>query len=80
MIDYNFFYKYSVRSIVIVKYIKIYNSFQVPFIFKLVYFFIISRIEDLDDVQIYNYSFLLKYFFGRNAFLTRIKSFFRLGI
>lgn len=77
-IDYNFFYKQVARGILINK-LNVDNIYNVPSINKINFFFILSKIEDLDDVQIYNYLYLFKYFFGKSAFLTKIKSFFNLG-
>lgn len=80
VIDFNFFYKYSVRSLIINKCFWINNSMALSIISKSVYFFILSRLEDLDDVQSYNFGYLFKYFFGRSVFVTRVKSFFNLGV
>lgn len=79
LVDFNFFYKYSVRQILLHKLVVLQNRFCIPQISKLVYFFNLTKIEDLDDVQIYNYIYLFKYFFGKRAYLTRIKSFFNVG-
>jgi hypothetical protein len=79
-IDFNFFYKYSVRSLVMAKYSRIDNIFSIPVISKVVYFFILSRLEDVDDIQSYNFGYLFKYFFGRMAFVSRVKSFFNPGV
>lgn len=78
-IEYNFFYKQVIRHILIQKLNICININNVPCINKMMFFFILSKIEDLDDVQIYNYLYLFKYFFGKSAFLTKIKSFFNLG-
>jgi len=74
-----FFYKYSLRYILLNKFNYLLNTYEFPNINKLVYSFSLSRIDDLDDVQIYNYLYLFKYFFGRRAFLTKQKSFFNIG-
>lgn len=47
---------------------------------KLSFSFSLSKLEDIDDVQVYNYIYLFKFFFGRRAFLTKLKSFFNLGV
>ena len=78
MIDFSFFYKYSIRQILINK-IYIDNTYSLPNIKKIILFFSLVNIEDRDIVQIYNYVYLFRFFFGRNAFLTRYKSFFNLG-
>ena len=77
--DYNFFYKYVVRSILFNKLNNITNSYSIPYINKLVLFFSISKIEDIDHVRGYNYAYLFKFFFGKRVFLTRKRSFFNLG-
>jgi len=79
-IDYSFFYKNSVRSLLLFKYVKLINSYGIPKISKFNYSFLISNILDTDDIQIYNYIYLFKYFFGYNCFLTRIKSTYYLGV
>ena len=78
-VDYNFFYKQIVRNILMNKLNIVTNQYNIPQIEKLTYFFILSRIVDVDDAQIYNYVYLFKYFFGKTAYLTKIKSFFILG-
>jgi hypothetical protein len=77
-IDYTFFYKNSVRSLVIHKaYLK--NTLSISVISKLIFIFPLNRIEDTDDVQIYNYLYLFRFFFGRRAFLTKFRSYYSLG-
>jgi len=77
-IDYGFYYKNSVRSLVIHKaYVK--NTLSISVISKLIFIFPLNRIEDTDDVQIYNYLYLFRFFFGRRAFLTKFRSYFSLG-
>jgi hypothetical protein len=55
------------------------NIYTIPSINKLVFFFSLKKLEDLDSPEIYNYLYLFKYFFGRSAFLTKNKSYFVLG-
>jgi len=80
ILDYNFFYKEIIRMVLINKFfvMKLNNSL-VGDIYKLLFFFCLTKLEDIYAVEIYNYFYLFKYFFGRRAFLTRIKSFFHLG-
>lgn len=54
-------------------------TFQIPTILKLSLFFNLIKLEDIDEVQIYNYLYLFKYFFGKRAYLSRVKSFFNVG-
>jgi len=79
MVDYVFFYKLTVRSIMIYKFKSIINTHAIPFISKLVLFFSLVNIEDLHMVQGYNYAYLFRFFLGRKTYLSRQKSFFILG-
>lgn len=78
-VDYFFFYKYILRNILLLKLFSITNTYAIPLFKKLLLFFSLTNIADVDDVQIYNYLYLFKYFFGRRAFLTRRSSLFSLG-
>jgi len=80
MKDYNSFYKYTIRNIIIHKYGQFTNSYQIPSINKIIYTFRLYKLEDLDDIQIYNYLYYFKFFFGGQGYLTKYKSFFNLGI
>jgi len=77
-VDYGFFYKNSVRLLSMHKSYLI-NTFNIPFISKLMFIFSLNRIEDRDDVQGYNYLYLFRFFFGRKGFLTKYRSYFSLG-
>lgn len=55
------------------------NSYALPQIVKLQFYFVLRQLEDVDEVQIYNYFYVFKYFFGVSAFLTKTNSFFNLG-
>lgn len=79
MVDYVFFYKLTVRSLMIYKFKSIINTHSVPLISKLVLFFSLINIEDLHMVQGYNYAYLFRFFLGRKTYLSRQKSFFNLG-
>ena len=81
-LDYYFTYKNSVKFLTLLKLNPkncdaIYSS---PFISKLNFFFSLSKITDKDNVAIYNYFYLFKFFFGKNAFLSKYKSHFNLGV
>jgi len=78
-LDYKFFYVNSARRIILNKSNKLNNIYQLPEIKKIILFFPITKIEDIDSIQIYNYIYLFKFFFGRRAFVSKIKSFFNLG-
>lgn len=78
-VDFNFFYKNSIRSLLLYKLNNIDNTYSLPSIDKLLLFFPLTKIEDVDHVQGYNYAYLFRFFFGKRAFFTREKSFFNLG-
>lgn len=80
LFDYFFFYKYLVRFISIYKFNIIKNTYQLMAIKKLILYFAILNIEDIDDVQGYNYLYLFKFFFGSGAYLTKLYSTFNLGV
>lgn len=77
--DYNFFYRYSVRTLSISKYSNIQNYLSMPFISKILSTFPLKHLEDVDEVQVYNYLYLFKFFLGRRASPTRSKSLYNLG-
>jgi len=74
VIDAYFFYLQVTRQLLMNK-----LFFQIPTILQLSLFFNLIKLEDLDEVQIYNYLYLFKYFFGKRAYLSRVKSFFNVG-
>ena len=74
------FYRSVTRNILIKKNIDILNCYDITSISKILYSFSLYKIEDLDEVQIYNYIYFFKFFFGRRGFLTKYKSFFNLGL
>lgn len=78
-VDFKFFYKNVVRFILLNKLNNLTNTYSIPLINKLLLFFPLIKIEDIDHVQSYNYVYLFKFFFGKKAFFTRQKSFFNLG-
>lgn len=53
MVDYKFFYKFTVRSLMIFKFKKIQNTYAIPIISKLVLFFSLVNIDDVHMVQGY---------------------------
>ena len=60
--DYYFFYKYSLRFILFNKLNNISNIFVIPVINKLLFFFSINKLEDLDEVQGYIIYIYLNFF------------------
>lgn len=80
-LDYFFTYKYSLRFLIILKLSNFYNknTYNLPFLSKLSFFFSLSKSEDKDNISFYNYFYLFKFFFGKNAFLSKYRSFYNLG-
>lgn len=78
LIDNFFNYKYVVRFILLNK-ILIKNTYHMPGFKKLKYFFNLAKLDDINDVQLYNYFYLIKFFFGRNSFFSKVKKFYLLG-
>lgn len=78
LVDPFFNYKYVIRFILLNK-IRFNNTLDLPKFKKLNLSFNLSKIEDLNDIQLYNYFYLIKFFFGRNSFFSKIKKFYLLG-
>jgi len=55
------------------------NTTVVPRVEKICYTFRLRKLEDLDDVQLYNYMYMLKFFWGTRGTMVPYKSFFSLG-
>lgn len=79
VLDHKGFYLYTSRTLVIHKIGMLTNLYNIPNICKLIYSFRMLKLEDLDDVQIYNYLYFFKFFFGRRGYLSEQKSFFSIG-
>jgi hypothetical protein len=77
-IDLYFTYKYTLRFLLLQK-LNSNNTYNLPKIQKLKFYFLLRKIEDLDSPEIYNYLYLFRYFFGKNAYLAKNKSYFVLG-
>lgn len=77
--DLYFYNKYIIRHLMMNKLNILSNTHSIPYIAKLVFSFSLRRIEDIDDVQAYNYIYLFKFFFGKMAFFTRLRSYYNLG-
>lgn len=78
-IDFLFTYKYTIRFLLINKLGYIKNTYSVPKIKKLIFYFSLKKLIDLDDVQIYNNFYLIKFFLGKKAFISKNKNYFLLG-
>lgn len=61
-VDLYFFYKHSVRFILLHKFSYLSNTFIVPSINKIICFFSLSKLEDYDDVQVYIIFICLSFF------------------
>lgn len=78
-VDYFFNYKYLARFLLLHKIDCFENTFQLPRLRSLVFYFTISGLEDLDDVRTFNYFYLFHFFFGNRSFFTKFNSVFSLG-
>ena len=61
-VDFYFFYKHSVRFIMLNKYPFLENTLLVPLVNKIICFFSLSKLEDFDDVQVYIIFIYLSFF------------------
>jgi hypothetical protein len=78
-IDLYFIYKYIFRFILINKLnIKI-NLFNILKINKLILFYFLQKLDDIDQIQIYNSFYLFKFFLGKLSYFNKIKKKFLLG-
>jgi hypothetical protein len=82
MLNYYFTYKNSIKLLVLLKInpTNFTSVIKIPKLTKLNYFFSISKSTDKDDTSIYNYFYLFKFFFGKNAFLSKYKNNYNLGL
>lgn len=79
LVDSFFTYRYSLRFLLIHKLGYLNNTFNVPNMQKIFFFFNINKLEDIDEVQLYNNFYLFKFFLGKNAFFSKTKKYFSLG-
>lgn len=79
--DYYSSYKNAFRFLIILKLGILYkkNTLNIPYLSKLSFFFSLSKFTDKDQISILNYFYLFKFFFGKNAFLSKYKSYYNLG-
>jgi hypothetical protein len=78
-LDYYFNYKNTYRFLLISKLGNIKNTYNIPKIKKVTFFFYFNKIEDLDDLQLYNSFYFFKFFLGKKAFFTKTYSIYSLG-
>ncbi len=75
-----YIYYYILRFIFLYRSIIINNSYDIFYIKKLILFFSIKSVDSLNNVNFYNYYYLIKFFFGLRSFFTAYKSIFHLGV
>jgi hypothetical protein len=56
------------------------NSYRIPLVKKIIIFFSIKNVVDLDDLRSSNYIFLFKMFFGRRFFISSYCTRFHLNV
>jgi hypothetical protein len=78
-VDLSFCYKNTFRYLLLNKLGYVNNHFVISKLAKLILFFSIKKLDDIDQIQLYNVFYLFKFFLGRNAFFTRINKVFTLG-
>lgn len=78
-LDFLFHYRYNLRNLLILKFNKLNNSFMLPRLSKIILFFVIRKLDLLDQPKIYNYFYLVRFFFGKRAFINKYNSYFSLG-
>lgn len=81
-VDYYFFYKYTLRNILMNKY-KFNNTYSIPFLKELTMFIPLRKMEGntfMETREAYNYFYLFKFFFGYYSFINSFKSSFNVGL
>jgi hypothetical protein len=81
MLDLFFYYKYITRFILFLKKsIFKYNFIDILEIKKLIVYFSLKNIKDLNNLSISNYYYYFKYFFGKIPFFSSYKYNFKLNV
>lgn len=78
-VDYFFNYMHVVRFLLVHKVNFFGNSLELPFLKKSSFFFSVVDLSEGDDARIFNYFYLLKFFFGVPAFFANFRKRFSLG-
>lgn len=78
-LNYHLHYFSNVRFLMLHKFF-FEHSLNIPFVKRLDLSFVLQNLEDADDVQISNYFYFFRFFFGRRAFVTQFNYFFSLGM
>jgi hypothetical protein len=80
MKDLLFHYKYICRFLLVQKAgPRVLNTYKISKLVKAVAFFSVKNLIDLDDLRNSNYFFLLKFYFGRRAFITNYNTKFSMN-
>ncbi len=79
LFDLNFTFKFSIKYLLVYKLGNFKNTFEIPNFKKMWLFFNLKKLEDMDDIQLYNNFYLIKFFFGKTAFFSKTKKIFLLG-
>jgi hypothetical protein len=81
MLDFFFYYKYIIRFILFLKKsVSKYNFIDILEIKKLIVYFSLKNIQDLNNLAISNYYYYFKYFFGKIPFFSSYKYSFKLNV
>ncbi len=81
MIDFFFHYKYVCRNLLLNRYFDLkFNTNQIWKINYLIIYFSVNELENLEDISVMNYAYLVRFFFGRKVFLSNYKCKFHRGI
>jgi len=81
MFDFFFYYKYVIRFILFLKKSKAkFKSTDILKLEKVVVFFDLKNITDINNLSISNYYFFFKYFFGKIPFFYNYKHSFKLNV
>ena len=68
LVDYSFYFKNTIRFVLLHKIGYLLNTYDIPYIKKLLFFFAVTRLEDIDDVQGYITCIYLSFFLGAVLF------------
>jgi hypothetical protein len=79
-IDFFFHYKHVCRFLLTQKLDISLNVFTIPKVTKALLFFVVKNLVDLEDIQLSNYFYLLKFFLGKKAYFSKFKSTFSLNV
>lgn len=81
MFDFFFYYKYVIRFILFLKKSKTnFKSTNILKLEKVIVFFDLKNIIDINNLSISNYYFFFKYFFGKIPFFYNYKYVFKLNV